>query len=116
MLFHYYDIESLHNVFMLADLMPEKNRLDIFYLIDSPELIGVGTAEEITPIVAERVHLRNLSFSGDVYLRDIVICQRVVHDDAIIDGHWLRGVGGAADGGLLAVLEDAGFDGGCCSG
>lgn len=71
MLFHYYDIESLHNVFMLADLMPEKNRLDIFYLIDSPELIGVGTAEEITPIVAERVHLRNLSFSGDVYLRDM---------------------------------------------
>lgn len=71
MLFHFYDIESLHNVFMLADLMPEQNKLDIYYLIDNPELLGIGTAAEITADVAERVHLRNLGFKGDVYLKDL---------------------------------------------
>lgn len=63
MLIHFYDIESLDNVFTLANEIPEKNHVDIYYLVDDATLTAVDDFEQQ---VTDRIHLRNKNFTGTV--------------------------------------------------
>lgn len=68
MLIHFYDIESLDNVFTLANEIPEQNHVDIYYLVDDPMLTAVDNFEQL---VADRIHLRNKNFTGTVTCHDL---------------------------------------------
>ena len=62
MLFYFYDIESLRNVFTVANYVPAENRLEVYYLIDNDREVMTGQLEQIT----NRIHLRNKNFNGTV--------------------------------------------------
>ena len=67
MLFNFYDIESLRNVFTVANYIPYENHLDIYYLIDNNREVMTGQLEEIT----DRIHFRNKNFAGTVSYHDL---------------------------------------------
>lgn len=73
MLFHFYDIESLSNVFMLADFKPEENVLDVYHLVDNNEAFDRRDphSESVSAEIAYRVHLRNKNFNGTVNVFDL---------------------------------------------
>ena len=67
MLFYFYDIESLRNVFTVANYIPAQNRLEVYYLIDNEKDVLTGKFEQIT----NRIHLRNKNFNGSVTYHDL---------------------------------------------
>ena len=68
MIFNFYDIESLSNVFTVANYIPHENRLDVFYLVDDQALIA---GEDVEAEFTKYVHLRNKNFTGDVKAYDL---------------------------------------------
>ena len=73
MLFHFYDIESLSNVFMLADYKPEINELDIYHLVDSADAFDHRNPsdDDVIGEISYRIHLRNQNFNGKVNIFDL---------------------------------------------
>ena len=73
MLFHFYDIESLSNVFMLADYKPEINELDIYHLVDSADAFDRRNPsdDDVIGEISYRIHLRNQNFNGKVNVFDL---------------------------------------------
>lgn len=67
-LIHFYDIESLSNVFTLANEIPEQNHIDVYYLVDDPQLTN---DPDFTKKVTDRIHLRNKNFTGTVACYDL---------------------------------------------
>ena len=53
--------------------------------------------------------------SRDIDLWDIVVGCRIHVEGAALDGHWLRGIGGTADGSLSTGFKVTIFDGAGCS-
>lgn len=80
MLFHFYDIESLSNVFMLANFKAEDNVLDVYHLVDSKNAFDGRDphAEDVVAEITYRVHLRNKNFDGAVNVFDM-------HDRASVE-------------------------------
>lgn len=65
---HFYDIESLRNVFSLANFKPDENDIDIYLLCDTPSLTDVPDFEQQ---LLKRVHEKNHNFNGTISLHDL---------------------------------------------
>lgn len=66
---YFYDIESLPNVFSLANFRKNDNEIDIYYLLDD-ELIE-DDIETYKKKQTERIHERNKNFNGKVFYYDL---------------------------------------------
>lgn len=64
MLAHIYDIESVPNVFMLANYKPEQNTVDI-YLLDDDQLSGYPWDTKFTDRLTDAVHAANKETFAD---------------------------------------------------
>lgn len=67
MIFNFYDIESLENVFTIANYIPHENKLDVYFLIDNKATVLTGVFET----AVSRVHSRNKNFTGAVCFYDL---------------------------------------------
>lgn len=65
---NYYDIESLDNVFTLANFKEEENHVDIYILCDNPSLTS---APDFPAQVQDRIYWCNHNFSGTVKTYDL---------------------------------------------
>ena len=65
---YFYDIESLENVYTLANYKSQDNHLDIFYLIDNPDEI---VPDDFERLATERIHEKNKNFKGTVSFFDL---------------------------------------------
>lgn len=70
---NFYDIESLENVFTLANYIPDEHggHVDIYYLIDDKILIPNNFEQKAT----ERIYANNINFHGTVRLVDLNISE-----------------------------------------
>jgi hypothetical protein len=103
---YFYDIESLENVFTLANFRAEDNQLDIFYLIDDKDkIINEGTIKTLVnellkvpeyagkycdtdtfeTLVTKRIYERNRNFDGTVTLYNLEDEQ----SNIILTGHHI---------------------------
>ena len=76
MLFDFYDIESLANVYMLANLRSVDDTIEIYYLLDDMDLMPQVTAPGIVPEqfikdATERILASNKNFHGKVEYYDL---------------------------------------------
>lgn len=65
---NFYDIESLDNVFTLANYQVKENNIDIFILCDDPCLMS---SPDFYEKLVDRIYMRNHNFSGTVRLYDL---------------------------------------------
>lgn len=63
---HFYDIESLSNVFTLCLFRPDTDEIDVYYLSDSPEIIP-----DNLQYVTDRIYEANYNFRGQVNYFDL---------------------------------------------
>ena len=76
MLFHFYDIESLENVFTLANYRSNDEAIEIYYLVDDMKLLPEVTPPGVVPEqflkdATERILAKNKNFHGTVELYDL---------------------------------------------
>ena len=76
MLFDFYDIESLSNVYMLANLRSVDDTIEVYYLVDDMNLLPQVTSPGIVPKqllkdATERILKSNKNFHGNVELYDL---------------------------------------------
>ena len=65
---HFYDIESLNNVFTLCNFRPEDNCIEIYYLCDTPALVSDPKfADKLLNVI----HAKNKNFNGTIELFDL---------------------------------------------
>lgn len=65
---HFYDIESLDNVFTLCNYKPDINHIDIFYLCDNPELTA---HPNFLQLISNQVYAKNRNFNGTITLHNL---------------------------------------------
>lgn len=65
---HFYDIESLSNVFTLCNFKPEENLIDIYYLCDDKKLIS---DPNIKTNLLNVIHNANKNFNGNIEMFDL---------------------------------------------
>lgn len=70
MLSHFYDIESLKNVFSLCNYKPEANEIDVFILSDTSFELPINS-EELKTALLDRIHARNYNFDGTIKVYDL---------------------------------------------
>lgn len=63
---HFYDIESLENVFTLCVFRPDADEVDAYYLADDPNIVP-----EDLEYVTRRVHEKNFNFQGRINYYDL---------------------------------------------
>lgn len=68
---HFYDIESLSNVFTLCDYHPEENLIDCYQLVDTEAIHARTTDAAYHDMLRERILMRNQNFDGDVRVFDL---------------------------------------------
>lgn len=68
MLEHFYDIESLSNVFTLCNYKPEDDEVDVYYISDKKELVS---ADDFESALTARIHEKNSNFHGKVNIFDL---------------------------------------------
>ena len=64
---YFYDIESLDNVFTLANFRAQDNVIELYYLVDDPSLF----CENFEQRVADHIRKKNKNFTGKVELYDL---------------------------------------------
>lgn len=64
---HFYDIESLKNVFTLCNYKPEENKVDVYILCDDPNL---GT-DNFPEKLLDEIHAKNQNFDGTIDIYDL---------------------------------------------
>lgn len=69
-LFHYYDIESLNNIFTLTNHIPEKNMVEQYFLVDpksnlARQIYDPANSNKLLNELTNRVRLRNQNFNQD---------------------------------------------------
>lgn len=65
---NFYDIESLRNVFTLANYQEPQNNIEIFILCDNPELMYVPDFQRN---LLQRIYEKNHNFNGTITLYDL---------------------------------------------
>lgn len=65
---NFYDIESLRNVFTLANFRPEDNEVDIYFLVDDPALVS---APDFVRQASLRILKVNENFRGPINFFDL---------------------------------------------
>lgn len=65
---HFYDIESLSNVFTLCNFRSEDNCIEVYYLCDTPNLVA---DPQFADKLLKVVHAKNKNFNGAIELFDL---------------------------------------------
>ena len=65
---NYYDIESLENIFSLANFDPDENRVDIYILDDDKLMESDPNFEEN---LKSAVYKSNINFTGEIFLHNL---------------------------------------------
>ena len=65
---NFYDIESLDNVFTLANYKVQENKVEIFMLCDDKSL---ASAPGFQQRLLDRIYMRNHNFNGTMKLYDL---------------------------------------------
>ena len=65
---HFYDIESLSNVFTLCNFKPDEDKIDIYYLVDDETLMS---QPDFADALLARIHEKNKNFTGTIELFDL---------------------------------------------
>lgn len=65
---HFYDIESLSNVFSNCIFKPDENMADVYLLCDEPHLTSHPDFEKL---LLQRIHEKNKNFNGGIRLLDL---------------------------------------------
>lgn len=63
--FHFYDIETLDNIFTLTNYIPEENRVDQYYLASDDLDKKLKQEPDLLNKLTSRVNLRNVNFTKD---------------------------------------------------
>ena len=76
MLFDFYDIESLENVYMLANMRSDDDTIEVYYLLDDLNLLPQVTAPGVVPQqfiqdATKRILEKNKNFHGKVELYEL---------------------------------------------
>ena len=66
---NFYDIESLSNVFTLCNYKPYENTIDIYHLVDDPNLIS---DPDFKTLLLNRIHERNKNFTGTITVFNLI--------------------------------------------
>lgn len=65
---HFYDIESLDNVFSLCNFKPDENTVDVYLLCDDAFLMS---EDDFKQKLLSRIYERNKNFNGSITLYDL---------------------------------------------
>lgn len=70
---YFYDIESLDNVFTLCNFNPNKNFVEVYYLIDTPHLYEKiqKNYTQFQKDISETIYEKNKNFKGQIYFFDL---------------------------------------------
>lgn len=69
--FEFYDIESLSNVFTLANFKKTENHIDLYILCDNPELMATPAGITFCEIALDRIYEKNHNFNGTLAVHDL---------------------------------------------
>lgn len=67
---NFYDIESLGNVFTLANFKERQNHIDLFILCDTPHLLQTN-GPSLQDVVLDRIYQRNHNFNGTLRILNL---------------------------------------------
>lgn len=70
-IFDFYDIESLQNVFTLANFVEYENHVQIFYLVDDTYPILPADIETFKTACTQKIYEKNKNFNGTVSYHDL---------------------------------------------
>lgn len=65
---HFYDIESMSNVFSNCVFKPDENMVDVYLLCDDPSLCSDPAFEQL---LLQRIHKKNKNFNGGLRIYDL---------------------------------------------
>lgn len=75
---HFYDIESLSNVFTVCNYKPDQNKADVYYLVDEDSRFLLDF-DDLHGAVERRVHESNPNFDDSIDLYDLSTEQGMYH-------------------------------------
>lgn len=84
---HFYDIESLRNVFTLCNLRPEDNCVEVYYQCDTPALVN---DHKFAANLLKVIHAKNKNFNGCIELYDLsqeTGCRRLARTFGLSDAY-----------------------------
>jgi hypothetical protein len=84
---HFYDIESLRNVFTLCNLRPEDNCVEVYYQCDTPALVN---DHRFAANLLKVIHAKNKNFNGCIELYDLsqeTGCRRLARTFGLSDAY-----------------------------
>lgn len=67
----FYDIESLDNVFTLANYKERENHIDLYIKCDNPDLMETHQNTTFYQMVLDRIYQRNHNFNGTLTIYDL---------------------------------------------
>ena len=68
---NFYDIESLQQVFTLANFKERQNHIDLYLLCDNPQLLITPVGQTFYNLVLDRIYQRNHNFNGTLTIYDL---------------------------------------------
>lgn len=74
-LIHFYDIESLDNLFTLANYKPDQDQIDLYYLCSTPAITEAIDLKDLTFVA----HAKNKNFTGTINLLDLTTPEANIH-------------------------------------
>lgn len=89
---YFYDIESLNNVFTIANLRDKDNVVEIYYLCDDDTLVPDSFLAKVT----DRIHEKNRNFDGavEIYnLKEAVAIDRLACTFGLSDAYYINNPG-----------------------
>ena len=69
--FNFYDIESLENVFTLANYKETENHADIYILSDNPNLTKDDPSQSFHDMLLDAIYKANHNFNGSIAVHDL---------------------------------------------
>lgn len=69
--FNYYDIESLENVFTLANFKEHENHANIYILSDNPDLLKASPNQSFHDMLLNAIYNANHNFDGTISVYDL---------------------------------------------
>ena len=81
--FNFYDIESLKNVFSVANYREKENDVEIYYLLDNPEILTGNWRDELN----QRIYAKNKNFNGTIHYYDLLTdigCVHLIRSESVV--------------------------------
>ena len=90
---HFYDIESLPNVFTVCDFHPEEDCVDCYHLIDDPTLYQQTQQSGFFQMMKDRILRENENFHGTIRIFDLATeagCRKLAQTFGVSDAYMVN--------------------------